>query len=93
MAKKTYQFPHELGTSPAAERVRPFLQDLSRQFNLALDAGENGAFKLHRTGIAADVAITESEVLVSVDLNWFLEKTIRAQIEDGLHEKLVPLLK
>lgn len=93
MATKEYRFPHELGSQEAATRVRPILDDLIRTYQLNLDAPHALKFRLHRTGVDANVSVNEKDILVSVDLNWFLEKAIRSKLEDQLHSKFPPILK
>jgi hypothetical protein len=93
MATKEYRFPHELGETEAALRIRPVLDDLIKAYQLNLDAPVDGTFRLHRTGVDANVKVGARDIVVSVDLNWFLEKAIRRQLEDQLHQKFPPILK
>ena len=93
MATKEYRFPHELGETEAATRIRPVLDDLIKAYQLNLDAPADGTFRLHRTGVDANVTVGDNEILVTVDLNWFLEKAIRSKLDDQLHEKIRPILK
>jgi hypothetical protein len=93
MATKVYRFLHELGSSEATARVRPVLDELLRTYQLTLDTTTAGKFRLHRTGVDANVTVGDNEILVTVDLNWFLEKAIRSKLDDQLHEKIRPILK
>ncbi len=93
MATKEYRFSHDLGTQEATSRIRPVLDDLMKTYQLSLDAPSAGKYRLHRTGVEANVVVGENEVVVAVDLNWFLEKAIRSRLEDQLHGQFAPLLK
>jgi hypothetical protein len=93
MASKEYRFPHDLGDAEAASRIRPVLDELLRTYQLNLDAPGGGKFRLHRTGVDANVTVSEKDILVVVELNWFLEKAIRSKLDDQIHEKFPPILK
>jgi len=93
MAEKTYRFPHAIGKESASQRLEATIESLSRQYGLARAELPDGATALRRTGVDAVVRFHEDAVEVAVDLNWFLEKTIRERIEDALHKGFPPLLR
>ncbi len=93
MATKEYRFPHGLGATEAGARVRPVIDELTRTYQLSLDAPVDGKYRLHRTGVEANVSVGDKDVVVSVDLNWFLEKAIRSKLEDQLHRQFPPILR
>ena len=93
MSTKEYRFPHELGVKEATARVQPVLDEIIRTYQLNLDTPADGKFRLHRTGVEANVAVNDLDIVVAVDLNWFLEKTIRNKLEDLLHQKFPAILK
>jgi len=93
MATKEYRFPHSLGSAAALDRVRPALDEMMKTYQLALDARPDGTFRLHRTGVEANIVVGDQDVVVSVDLTWFLEKAIRNRLEDQLHRQFPPILK
>ena len=93
MAAKTYRFPHSLGRETARTRLEPAIEGLARQYGLQRTDAEDGALALQRTGVDARVRIGETEVEVAVELNWFLEKTVRDRIEDALHKDFPSLLR
>lgn len=93
MADKTYRFGHRLGGEEARRRIRPLVEELCRTYGLSLDSPAGDRLTLTRSGVTADVAIGDQEVAVRVDLNWFLEKSIRKQVEDRLHQMFPEVLK
>lgn len=93
MAEKTYRFGHRLGAEEARKRILPVVEDLCRTYGLSLGTPATDRISLTRSGVSADVAIGEQEVAVRVDLNWFLEKSIRKQVEDRLHQMFPEVLK
>ena len=93
MSTKEYRFPHDLGGGEARTRVKPFLDELVRTYGLTLESPTDQRFRLSRTGVDANVTVDEREIVIAVDLNWFLEKTVRSQLEDKLHAKLPQVLK
>lgn len=93
MADKTYRFGHRLGGEEARRRIRPVVEDLCRTYGLNLEAPATDRLSLTRSGVTADVAIGDQEVAVRVELNWFLEKSIRKQVEDRLHQMFPEVLK
>lgn len=93
MAAKTYRFSHDLGRELAIQRLEPALDSLARQYGLERLPPHDGKLVLRRTGVDAHVFVADGDVEIVVDLNWFLEKTVRERIEDALHKDIPPLLR
>jgi putative polyhydroxyalkanoate system protein len=93
MAAKTYRFPHALGRDAAIRRLEPAIAQIAGQYGLGRSDAPDGSLALRRTGVDAQVRVGETEVEVAVELNWFLEKTVRERIEDALHKDFAPLLR
>jgi len=93
MADKTYRFSHRLGGEEARRRILPVVDDLCRTYGLTLQTPSPERLSLTRSGVTADVTVGDQEVAVRVDLNWFLEKSIRKQVEDRLHQMFPEVLK
>jgi hypothetical protein len=93
LATKEYRFPHELGGAEARTRVKPVLDELVRAYGLNMESPSEERFRLSRTGVDANVTVADREIVIAVDLNWFLEKTVRSQLEDRLHNRILTVLK
>lgn len=93
MAAKKYRFAHTLGRREALARLEPAIDGLARQYGLDRADDPDGTLTLQRTGVDASVKIADDAVEVAVELNWFLEKTLRDRIEDALHKDFPPLLR
>ena len=93
MATKSYRFEHKLDIDTALARLMPVLDSISLQYSLEKDMLAPQRVKYSRSGVDADVQVTDKEVVITVDLSWFLEKVIRSRVEDSLHKGIPPLLR
>ena len=93
MAAKTYRFAHALGRHEALARLEPAIDGLARQYGLNRADTPDGTLTLQRTGVEARVQVADDVIEVAVELNWFLERTLRDRIEDAIHKDFQPLLR
>ena len=93
MGVKEHRFPNQVGADKAWGRLEPELGNLSKQYGLDLEKVGTTSVTLKRTGADVLATITENEVVVRVDLSWFVPKTIEQKIEAELNSRIPPLLK
>lgn len=92
MAKKVYRFSHGIRIAVVLERIGSAVESIAQKYGLTTEELGAGAYRLHRSGVEAQISVHEDAVVVEVDLNWFLEKAVRQPLEDALHAKIPPLL-
>jgi hypothetical protein len=68
------------------------LSELTGKYGLAREDRGPGSYRLHRSGVEANIAVGDADVTIDVELSWLLEKTARGTLEDTLNRKVGSLL-
>ena len=90
---KEYRFPNQVGAVQAWARLEPELGSLSQEYGLKVENTGDRKVRLTRSGVDVQAAVTDAEVVVTVDLNWALKVAVGGRIETALNEKIPPLLR
>ena len=90
---KTYRYTNHTSAAQTWARIEPELRSLSREYGLKVERTGERQVRLTRSGVEVQATVTDTEVVVGVDLALALRIAFGGTIEAALDQKIPPLLE